>query len=175
MTLTAISSTTCRFVTYFDASQKGLSSKAFLIGGFFALVGLVGVGVHLFIRSRGHNTNRVSHGLAFFAVVLALSVVFTGLVVGVQVTNKRDLLRAPSHVVEGRVKNFVPDTSDPKEEESFTVGRVSFDYGVGAGIPGFSQTRSQGGPIREGLRVRITWARHGTPPEIVTLQIWRCG
>jgi len=55
-------------------------------------------------------------------------------------------------VVEGRVENFV---SVPHKTERFSVCGASFsysDYGVTAG---FDNTNSFGGPIREGLWVRI--------------------
>ena len=69
--------------------------------------------------------------------------------------------------VEGTVDNFVPMPYQGHANESFTVKGVPFsysDYGVEAG---FNQTSSHGGPIRQGLPVRIWYVGN----EIVKLEI----
>jgi hypothetical protein len=56
-------------------------------------------------------------------------------------------------IAEGPVANFV---SGPKQE-SFTVGNRSFSYSDSIVTAGFRQTASHGGPIHEGLYVRLTY------------------
>jgi hypothetical protein len=74
-------------------------------------------------------------------------------------------------VVEGRVENFVPMPYIGHAQERFSVCGVSFsysDYGVTAG---FNNTSSHGGPIREGLWVRMAYVGNS----IARLEIARNG
>jgi hypothetical protein len=58
-------------------------------------------------------------------------------------------------VVVGRVENFRPAPAEGHQDETFTVSGVAFAYSDYAITGGFNQTESHGGPIREGLSVRI--------------------
>jgi hypothetical protein len=60
-------------------------------------------------------------------------------------------------VVEGRVTEFVPMPYSGHSEESFTVGGHRFAYSDYVVTTGFHNTSSHGGPIHEGLYVRITY------------------
>jgi hypothetical protein len=71
--------------------------------------------------------------------------------------------------VEGTVTNFVPMPYYGHAEESFTVSGVPFHY---AGeyydlTPGFHHTASHGGPIKDGIYVRIWYIGN----EITKLEI----
>jgi hypothetical protein len=55
-------------------------------------------------------------------------------------------------VVEGRVENFV---SVPHKTERFSVCGASFSYSNYGVTAGFNNTNSSGGPIRDGMWVRI--------------------
>lgn len=60
-------------------------------------------------------------------------------------------------VVEGYVTNFRPMPYQGHQDECFSVSEKTFcysDYGVTAG---FNNSTSHGGPIREGLQVRISY------------------
>ncbi len=60
-------------------------------------------------------------------------------------------------VVEGTVEDFVPMPAAGHANESFSVDDVRFsysDYNLSTGA--FNNTASHGGPIREGLRVRVS-------------------
>jgi hypothetical protein len=60
-------------------------------------------------------------------------------------------------VVEGRVHDFVPMPYAGHADESFGVGDTRFsysDFNISKG--GFNNTASHGGPIREGLYVRVS-------------------
>ena len=72
--------------------------------------------------------------------------------------------------VEGTVDNFVqlPDQWNEKKE-SFTVNGVPFSYSDYVVTAGFNKTRSHGGPIHQGLPVRIWYVGN----EIVKLEIKR--
>lgn len=58
-------------------------------------------------------------------------------------------------IVEGIVTNFHPMPYTGHAEESFEVNGVRFEYSDYGVTAGFNNTASHGGPIREGLLVRI--------------------
>jgi hypothetical protein len=68
------------------------------------------------------------------------------------------------NVAEGIVKNFHPMPTAGHDTEHFTVGGRQFAYSDYVITGGFNNTASHGGPIKEGLQVRITYAqaRNGT-------------
>ena len=60
-------------------------------------------------------------------------------------------------VVEGRVTNFVPMPFTGHAQESFVVDGVRFCYSDYIVTSGFHNTASHGGPIHQGLYVRVTY------------------
>ena len=64
------------------------------------------------------------------------------------------------HVVEGEVTAFFPEPYDRgkgQPKESFTVNGIQFEYSEGDATAGFHHTTSHGGPIHDGLHVRIEY------------------
>ena len=61
-----------------------------------------------------------------------------------------------AEVVEGDVKEFVPMPYEGHAEETFVVSGRYFSYSDYDETKGFNQTQSHGGPMKEGLHVRIT-------------------
>src|SRR2546425_6710696 len=59
--------------------------------------------------------------------------------------------------VEGIVENFHPAPYEGHEDESFDVNGHRFAYSDYVITGGFRQTSSHGGPIREGLHVRVRY------------------
>jgi hypothetical protein len=72
-------------------------------------------------------------------------------------------------VVEGRVEGFQPAPAEGHQDETFTVGGVRFAYSDYVITGGFNQTQSHGGPIHEGVAVRIHYIPG--PNVIVKLEI----
>jgi hypothetical protein len=69
-----------------------------------------------------------------------------------------DALRAGRcAVVEGRVTGFIPMPYSGHSEESFVVGGQRFSYSDYIATSGFHNTASHGGPIHDGLYVRVTY------------------
>jgi hypothetical protein len=68
---------------------------------------------------------------------------------------RSSLRRNLTQVVEGRVSNFVPEGPGGHPRESFSVGSARFDYSSKDITSSFQWTVHQGGPIRDGLLVRI--------------------
>jgi hypothetical protein len=60
-------------------------------------------------------------------------------------------------VVEGDVRDFHPAPWAGHEDESFVVSGVRFAYSDYVITGGFRRTSSHGGPIRQGLRVRVRY------------------
>lgn len=70
----------------------------------------------------------------------------------------RDAARSGKvEVAEGQVKEFVPMPYEGHANESFVVNGHRFEYSDYDLTKGFNQSQSHGGPIREGLQVRITY------------------
>ena len=63
-----------------------------------------------------------------------------------------------AHFIEGTVSQFIPMPYTGHAMESFVVHGVRFAYSDYVITAGFNNTSSHGGPIREGLPVRI-WYR----------------
>ena len=61
------------------------------------------------------------------------------------------------NVIEGIVENFDPMPWSGHKMESFTVHGVKFEYSDYRNTPGFNNATSKGGPIREGLPVKISY------------------
>jgi len=59
-------------------------------------------------------------------------------------------------VIEGPVTEFVPMPYSGHKRESFNVARKKFSYSNFAITSAFNNTQSHGGPISEGLYVRVT-------------------
>lgn len=62
-----------------------------------------------------------------------------------------------ARVVEGVVTDFKPMPATGHAMESFCVSGVCFHYSDYVITAGFNQTSSHGGPIRNGLSVRVTY------------------
>ncbi len=68
----------------------------------------------------------------------------------------RDRLRSGQYMtVEGAVTNFVPGDLGDHRQESFTVAGHHFSYAPSIVTAGFNRSAAHGGPIAEGMRVRI--------------------
>ena len=62
-----------------------------------------------------------------------------------------------ARVVEGLVTHFIPMPVTGHAMESFCVSDACFNYSDYVMTAGFNTTSSHGGPIREGLPVRVTY------------------
>jgi len=90
------------------------------------------------------------------------AVLMTGLLVWSVYTNHRRLAdaveRHEAKVVEGRVQDFQPMPYEGHgAREHFCVAEACFEYSDYMVDGGFNNTASHGGPIREGLPVRVTY------------------
>ena len=67
------------------------------------------------------------------------------------------LYDGPHQIVEGLVSDFEPMPYEGHKDECFSVQQQSFCYSDYSTTLGFHRSASHGGPIREGLPVRITY------------------
>lgn len=65
--------------------------------------------------------------------------------------------RSQFSVVEGRVTNFRPMPYEGHQDECFSVQSRTFCYSDFQVTAGFNNSASHGGPIREGLPVRVSY------------------
>lgn len=138
----------------FDFAQEGYQR-------WFPALGLIGVligGIYIWLGRRNQWTGfRKFFGFAFagFAAVWSLGVLSATLTEYLQA---RSAYRGGTFsTVEGRVRNFRPMPYEGHQDEFFTVRTERFcysDYGVTAG---FNNSASHGGPIKEGLPVRVSY------------------
>ena len=151
------------YTTYFDASAHPVHDWSWLlIGGLITLVGAVMAFRPKLIERLGFGFRNVSArpifrwtSFLFGAcwLLIACATIFS------------DALRASAKVrknecsiVEGRVADFHPMPPAGHDTERFEVNGVPFSYSDYIITSGFNQSASHGGPIREGLPVRICYA-----------------
>jgi hypothetical protein len=163
----------------FDATQKHGDRTALAIGFGLAVLAACVVGGMLVMHSvrRGHH-RRLASALAVGSILLLLlavvggSLAIVGTVASTAVTAV-EMERAidASPVVEGVVVNFHPMPAGGHDTERFDVAGVHFEYGHWSTTQGFNQDVTVGGPVRNGLYVRIHYVRFGTPPDNVIVRL----
>lgn len=99
---------------------------------------------------------RVSSWIFFVFASAWTAVVFIA-TFGEYKTGLSALRAGTASVVEGRVTDFVPKSSTGHAQEHFTVSGQRFSYSDNTLTSAFHNSASHGGPIREGLQVRITY------------------
>jgi LPXTG-motif cell wall-anchored protein len=148
------------YATVFDTASTGYKPL------WFVLVGAVFIGLSvLLIRFRRASPKwrerstvaRViyPYGLLFFSVIWTIGAFIRGyqeIGTALEAANT-----GTAQIVEGPVTNFVPAPATGHANESFCVSNACFSYSDYVVTPGFNQTSSHGGPIHEGLNVRITY------------------
>jgi hypothetical protein len=147
----------------FDAGEAGYTTWPFaVVGVLFVVIGVLVVRHRRSLPTRFHR-GMSPQGVSVFAYAfLGFALVWT---TGAFATTCFDYVSLRSairggqaEVVEGRVDNFSPMPFSGHAMEHFTVCGVPFSYSDYVVTAGFNQTRSHGGPIREGLWVRIAYS-----------------
>jgi len=149
-----------RYAVIFDVRNATAVEWPLIAGAVLAFA----IGVALF-RSNGGST-----AIRYLALTLPL-IAAPGMIAG-SIMQHRSLVQAlnehSAEQVAGRVQGFHPGNGG-HEREYFKVAGRSFCYGDAVITGGFNRTSAGGGPIHEGLQVRI-WHVEGT---IVRLEILR--
>jgi hypothetical protein len=108
----------------------------------------------------GRRRNRRDHRL-FGYVIVGFACLWSGLAFS---TTFREYMalrsayrRSQFSLVEGRVTNFRPMPYQGHQDECFSVQSQTFCYSDYAVTAGFNNSAAHGGPIREGLPVRVSY------------------
>ena len=152
------------YTPVFDVTQSGFRQWWDVVFGLLFTV----FGVVIFRRFRV-NTSTFRRVIVFiFPVFAALFTITTLAVTLNDYCNLASALRnGQCEIVEGIVTEFDPMPYEGHKDESFVVNGHRFRYSDYQGTAGFNQSQSHGGPIHEGLAVRI----HSKGNEIAKLEI----
>jgi hypothetical protein len=164
----------CSFHLVFDASQKGPDLWFPAFGLIFVVIG-VGLLAARYVPRLALVLPRPPR--VFALLFLGFAVLWTTLsTVGVLVSwhSTQTQIRNGAPVVEGAVANFHPMPAAGHDDEHFTVQRVYFAYSDYSVTSGFNNTSSHGGPMREGLYVRMHYTRSVTGDTITKLEVRDC-
>lgn len=148
------------FELVFDADEAGYRQWWFpAFGLIFVAIGLGIVIYHRRNPSPGRSRwSRVFPYLFAGFAVFWVSVSFVGTFS--EYWELRQALRSGQFkVVEGKVVDFVPMPAQGHAMEKFTVNGHRYEFSDYVVTAGFNNTQSHGGPIREGLIVRIADVR----------------
>ena len=144
----------------FDITSAGYKSWPFpAFGLIFIAAGVVLVLNRKALPGWWRGSPRASNAFAFF--FLGFSILWTAIAFGATYSNYRSLVSAIEtgsvKVAEGIVTNFKPMPVTGHAMEHFCVQGACFEYSDFVVTAGFNNTSSHGGPIREGLPVRVTY------------------
>lgn len=142
----------------FDAAAQGYTTwRAAILPASIAVVGiLLAVASHEQALDKRRGLNFYQTLAASVGVLAALGCV----AMLVHTWREYDILRGSLRsgnfrLVEGRVTGLVPEGPDGHPMETFRVDGTRFTYSTSDITSAFHWTVARGGPIREGLRVRI--------------------
>jgi hypothetical protein len=142
------------YVTVFEITQKPFQWWFGAFGLIFVVIGIASV----LIGKRWPSQKRAKITDYFMLVFASLWTMVAFASTFAEYRKCTEAYRTGSYaVVEGNVENFHPMPYEGHQDECFSVQGVRFcysDYGVQAG---FNQSASHGGPIRQGLPVRVAY------------------
>jgi hypothetical protein len=157
------------YSTVFDVTQSGYRQWWFPSVGLIFIV--VGLALPFLIRSGIFRRPPAWMEGWFPAVFVGFAIFWTlgslALTASDYFGLAADLRRGRCEVVEGAVEQFDPMPYTGHKDESFVVAGHHFHYSDYEVSAGFNQSTSHGGPIRDGLHVRI----HCKGNEIAKLEI----
>ncbi|MFZ4536624.1 hypothetical protein [Propionivibrio sp.] len=148
------------YQTVFDITSAGYKSWSFPA---FGLI-FIAAGVVLFLHRKAlpgwwRTRPRASSAFAYF--FLGFAVLWTLVSFGSTYADYRCIATAveegSAKVVEGPVTDFKPMPVSGHTMERFCVQQTCFEYSDFVVTGGFNNTSSHGGPIREGLPVRVSY------------------
>lgn len=139
------------YVTIFDLSQKGFDWSPGIIGLAFVVFGLAALG----IRRPGAPPNLRA------LIPVVIGALFGIGAMGFQISNQQHyqqvLAQGEALVVEGPIEHFHPMPKQGHDTEHFIVNGVYFSYTDFSVTSAFNNTSSHGGPLTEGMTVRISY------------------
>ena len=105
-----------------------------------------------------YKARRVAVVVAYVAMLFIAMTLSPAGVSDMYARAKDTYVKGDYSITEGTVANFHPMPYSGHQNETFSVNGVEFAYSHYAVVPCFNNTTSHGGPIRDGLRVRIAYS-----------------
>ena len=105
-----------------------------------------------------YKTRRVAVVIAYVAMLFLVMTLSPAGVSDMYARARDTYVKGDYSIAEGTVANFHPMPYSGHQNETFAVNGVEFSYSDYVVVPCFNNTASHGGPIREGLRVRIAYS-----------------
>ena len=165
-----ISKTPLKYDVVFDVSQGGYSYSYLPIVGLSVLALVI-----LFFIAQKKWPAFFEEKLKFFSLMAFCTFVWIlcNFTVSFLEYNrmKQALINNNCEMVEGPVQDFIPRTKNGTPGESFSVKSIKFSYTYWTVASEFHITQPFGGPIKEGLKVRIYYVPAKWGPKIAKLEI----
>jgi hypothetical protein len=152
------------YTVVFDVTQCGFRNWWFPAFGLMFVV--VGIGL-FFFRHRFSTPTPQFFPYAFLGFAILWTVVAFADTARSYSSLASALREGRCDIVAGKVTQFHPMPASGHDTERFVIGNRQFKYSDYIVSPGFNNTSSHGGPIRDGLRVRI----HYVGNDIARLEI----
>jgi hypothetical protein len=105
-----------------------------------------------------YKTRRVAVVVAYVVTLFMAMVLSPAGVPNMYARAKDTYVKGDYSIAEGTVSNFHPMPYSGHQNETFSVNGVEFSYSDYVMVPCFNNTTSHGGPIRDGLHVRIAYS-----------------
>jgi len=137
------------YKTVFDVTETGWQTWQ------MPAVGIALTAASLFLLLK----KKTGSGLAVVCILFSLlwTGAFSWFTYGEYHAVKTAMAEGRTKFSEGIVDRFIPMPRAGHEMESFCIGPACFTYSDFVVTTGFSNTTSHGGPIRNGLRARVTY------------------
>ncbi len=146
------------YVTVFETSTDPLKEIGFVIPGLvLSLAGAVLVFRPAVLEAVGFRraTKWPIFNWSFFLFAVAWTAIVGTSIISRGLNAAEALEEGNCEVIEGKVENFHPMPQEGHDTERFEVDGRHFSYSDYVVSAGFNNTSSHGGPISEGLKVRI--------------------
>lgn len=141
----------------YDLIQAGYQNWLQAIPG--TIIGIVGL-VMLMKRVKSHSVTADLKNSSISIFMIIFGMIWVAAFAGnysIYAGLRDSVMKGGYETVEGRVSNFVPMPYEGHAQEHFDVNGKKFSYSDYDLTKGFNKTKSHGGPIREGLQVRINY------------------
>ncbi|HEV2162343.1 MAG TPA: hypothetical protein VGR52_08955 [Stellaceae bacterium] len=157
----------------YDASTT-FSGWWILFGGVVLSAGFIAIIISDYRSRRDIGFRRIAPWFGLFVTITVSPVLFVSAYFPYR-NIETQMSRGGYFVAVGPVQNFKPGELGKGDVavESFTVDGKKFSYSDSLLEPGFHRTQGEGGPLRSGLVVRITYVREGTKNVITKLEVGR--
>lgn len=139
------------YIEYFNIMNSDAPGTSLFVSISFLII----VSLLIFIKIRVSNP-KLSKILPLFTFIGIIALIISSFFTGVDYRSLKKIVIKNKHLtVEGIVEDFNPLNETELLPESFNVNGVEFSYFDDKGSSAFHESSLSGGPIKEGLPVRI--------------------